>query len=62
MDLLEKIEQLKKSMNKFEDLIEDLNDNVLSKKKKIEELKLQISQNIEKIDKIIKEYNVDNEN
>tara|TARA_B100000965_G_C19571110_1_gene749171 strand:+ start:1494 stop:1682 length:189 start_codon:yes stop_codon:yes gene_type:complete len=62
MDLLEKIEQLKKSMNKFEDLIEDLNDNVLSKKKKIEELKLQISQNIEKIDKIIKEYNADNEN
>ena len=62
MDLLEKIEQLKKSMNRFEDLIEDLNDNVLSKKKKIEELKLQISQNIEKIDKIIKEYNADNEN
>tara|TARA_Y100001960_G_scaffold318948_1_gene389560 strand:- start:918 stop:1100 length:183 start_codon:yes stop_codon:yes gene_type:complete len=57
MDLLKKIEHLEKTINKFENLIEDLNDNLLSKQKKIEYLKSQISENIEKIDKIIEDYN-----
>ena len=57
MNLLKKIERLKISVNNFEHLIEDLNDNLLSKQKKIDELKLQIQKNIEKIDQIIKEYN-----
>jgi len=57
MGLLEKIEDLKKTVNKFEDLVEDLNDNIVSKQKKIDHLKLEIRRNIEKIDKIIKDYN-----
>mgnify|MGYP000483039156 CR=1 FL=1 len=57
MDLLKKIEHLEKTINKFENLIEDLNDNLLSKQKKIEYLKSQISENIVKIDKIIEDYN-----
>lgn len=55
MDLLKKIEELEKSINKFENLLEDLNDNLLSKQKKIEHLKLEITKNIEKIDKMIED-------
>ena len=57
MDLLNKIKQLKTSIDKFEKLTEDLNDNILSKQKKIEHLKEHIQDNIEKIDKIIKNHN-----
>ena len=57
MGILEKIEDLKKTVNKFEDLVEDLNDNIASKQEKIDHLKLEIRKNIEKIDKIIKDYN-----
>jgi len=60
MDLLKKVEELEKSINKFENLLEDLNDNLLSKQEKIDYLKLQISKNIEKIDKIIEDYNANN--
>ena len=57
MNLLQKIEQLKNNVNKFEQLIEDQNDNILSKQKKIDYLKKQIQNNIERIEKIIKNYN-----
>lgn len=57
MDLLKKIEQLKKTVEKFEKLTDDLGDNILSKQKKIDHLKEQIQDNIEKIDKIIRDYN-----
>ena len=51
------LEGNQKTVNKFEDLVEDLNDNIVSKQKKIDHLKLEIRRNIEKIDKIIKDYN-----
>ena len=57
MDLLKKIERLKHSIDKFEQLTDDLNDSILSKQKKIDHLKEQIKDKIEKIDKIIKNYN-----
>ena len=57
MDLLKKIEDLKHRINKFEQLAEDLNENVLSKQKKIDYLKAQIHKNIKKIDEILKDYN-----
>ena len=57
MDLLKKIEGLKHRINKFEQLAEDLNENILSKQKKIDYLKKQIHKNINKIDEIIKDYN-----
>ena len=57
MDLLQKIEHLKKNVDKFEQLTDDLNDSILSKQKKIDHLKEQIKDKIEKIDKIIKNYN-----
>ena len=57
MDLLKKIEQLKKIVEKFEKLTDDLGDNILGKQKKIDHLKEQIQDNIEKIDKIIRDYN-----
>ena len=59
MDLLEKIEKLKNSVDKFEDLTEKLSKNVTYKQKEIDELKAQIQENIIKIDEIIKEYNAD---
>ena len=59
MDLLKKIENLKHSVDKFEQLTDDLNDSVLSKQKKIDHLKEQIQDKVEKIDKIIKNYNAD---
>ena len=57
MDLLKKIERLKHSIVKFEQLTDDLNDSILSKQKKIDHLKEQIQDKVDKIDKIIKNYN-----
>ena len=57
MDLLKKIEELKHKIDKFEQLAEDLNDNILSKQKKIDYLKGQIHKNVKKIDEILKDYN-----
>ena len=57
MDLLKKIEELKHRIHKFEHLAEDLNENILSKQKKIDYLKKQIHKNVNKIDEIIKDYN-----
>ena len=57
MDLLKKIEGLKHRIDKFEQLAEDLNENILSKQKKIDYLKKQIHKNVDKIDEIIKDYN-----
>ena len=57
MDLLKKIEELKHRIDKFEQLAEDLNENILSKQKKIDYLKEQIHKNVDKIDEIIKDYN-----
>ena len=59
MDLLKKIKRLKHSLDKFEQLTDDLNDNILSKQKKIDHLKEQIQDKVEKIDKIIQNYNAD---
>ena len=59
MDLLKKIESLKHRIDKFEQLTDDLNDSILSKQKKIDHLKEQIQDKVEKIDKIIKNYNAD---
>ena len=57
MDLLKKIEKLKHRVNNFEHLVEDLNENILSKQKKINYLKEQIHKNVKKIDEILKNYN-----
>ena len=57
MDLLKKIEELKHRIDKFEQLTEDLNENILSKQKKIDYLKKQIHKNVNKIDEIIRNYN-----
>ena len=57
MDLLKKIEQLKHRIDKFEQLAEDLNENILSKQKKIDYLKKQIDENVKKIDEILRDYN-----
>ena len=63
MSSLEELLQKKPKTNKEYKLKAKIKKRaVKDNKKKIEELKLQISQNIEKIDKIIKEYNADNEN
>ena len=53
------IKLLTANIEKLEKLVDDLIDNVDSKKKKIEVLKEQIVSNIEKIDQIIEEYNAD---
>ena len=55
MDLLKKIEELKHRIDKFEQLAEDLNENILSKQKKIDYLKKQIHKNVNEIDEIIKD-------
>ena len=60
MDLLRKIDELKHRIDKFEQLAEDLNENILSKQKKIDYLKKQIHKNVNKIDEIIKDYNANN--
>ena len=57
MDLLKKIEGLKHRIDEFEQLAEDLNENILSKQKKIDYLKKQIHENVEKIDQILENYN-----
>ena len=57
MDLLKKIEELKHRIDKFEQLAEDLNENLLSKQKTIDHLKQQIHKNVKIIDEIIKNYN-----
>ena len=57
MDLLKKIEELKHRVNKFEQLAEDLNENILSKQKKIDYLKARILKIVKKIDEILKDYN-----
>jgi len=57
MDLLKKIDELKHRIDKFEQLAEDLSENILSKQKKIDYLKKQIHKNVNKIDEIIKDYN-----
>ena len=57
MDLLKKIEELKNRISIFEQLAEDLNENILSKQKKIDYLKGQIHKNVKKIDEILKDYN-----
>ena len=57
MDLLKKIEELKHRIDKFEKLAEDLNENILSKQKKIDYLKKKIHKNVNKIDEIIRNYN-----
>ena len=62
MDLLKKIEELKRRISKFEQLAEDLSENILSKQKKIDYLKGQIKLNVEKIEEIIKNYNADTKN
>ena len=56
MDLLKKIEELKHRIDKFEQLAEDLNENILSKQKKIDYLKAQIQNNVKKIDEILDNY------
>ena len=53
------IKLLESNIEKLEKLVDDLIDNVDSKKKKIEFLKQQIILNIEKIDQIIEEHNAD---
>ena len=57
MDLLKKIEGLKHRIDKFEQLAEDLNENILRKQKKIDHLKKQIHKNVNKKDEIINDYN-----
>ena len=57
MDLLKKIEKLKDRVNNFEHLVADLNENILSKQKKINYLKEQIHKNVKKIDEILENYN-----
>ena len=53
------IKLLKSNIEKLEKLVDDLIDNVDSKRKKIEFLKEQIETNVKKIDQIINEYNAD---
>ena len=60
MDLLKKINELKHRIDKFEQLAEDLNENILSKQRKIDYLKKQIHKNVDKIEEIIKDYNANN--
>ena len=62
MDLLKKIELLKNKITKLERLLEDLDDNIASKKKKISYLENEIKENVSKIDNIIKDYNANIKN
>tara|TARA_B100000029_G_C17589012_1_gene961975 strand:- start:676 stop:864 length:189 start_codon:yes stop_codon:yes gene_type:complete len=62
MDLIKRIEELKKNVEKFDQLSEDLGDRILSKQKKIDYLKEQIQLNVKKIEKIIKDYNANIKN
>ena len=53
------IKLLTSNLEKLEKLVDDLNDNIDSKRKKIRFLKDQIEFNIKNIDKIISEYSAD---
>ena len=57
MDLILKIKELSSSIDKIEQLVDDLIDNLGGKRKKIDHLKEQIESNIKKIDEIIEDYN-----
>ena len=59
MDLLKKIEKLKNTLNNFENIVAELSDNLISKQKKINHLKVEIEENVKKIDEIIKNPNAD---
>ena len=59
MDSDSQIKLLASNIEKLEQLIDDLIDNVDSKGKKIVFLKEQIELNIKKIDQIINEHNAD---
>ena len=59
MDSDSQIKLLASNIEKLEQLIDDLIDNVDSKGKKIVFLKEQIELNIKKIDQIIDNYNAD---
>ena len=57
MDLILKIKELSSSIDKIEQLVDDLIDNLGGKRKKIDHLKEQIESNIKKIDEVIEDYN-----
>ena len=59
MDLLKKIAKLKNTLNDFENTIEELSDNLISKQEKINHLKVQIEENVKKIDEIIQNPDAD---
>ena len=59
MDTSSQLKLLTSNVEKLEKLIDDLIDNVDSKRKKIQFLKEQIESNIIKIDQIISENHVD---
>ena len=59
MDTDLKIKLLASNIEKLENLVDDLIDNVESKRKKIAFLKQQIDSSIKKIDQIIRENNAD---
>ena len=59
MDKVPQIKLLRLNIEKLENLLDDLIDNVYSKSKNIRFLKGQIESNVEKIDKIIDENNAD---
>ena len=60
MDLNLKIAELNSNVERIEQLIEDINESLESKIKKINYLKKQIELNVNKIDEIIEDYNADN--
>ena len=53
------IKLLISNIKKLENLVDDLIDNLDSKRKKVEYLKEKIAFNIKEIDKIIQKYNAD---
>ena len=57
MDLILKIKELDSNIDKIEQLVDDLIDDLGSKRKKIYHLKEQIESNIKKIDEVIEDYN-----
>ena len=59
MDTSSQLKLLISNVEKLEKIIDDLTDNVDSKRKKIRFLKDQIESNVQKIDQIISEYNAD---
>ena len=59
MDLLKKIAKLKNTLNDFENTIEELSDNLIIKQEKINHLKVQIEENVKKIDEIIQNPDAD---